>query len=264
MLAMHLRRLERPVRYGVNEPRPNTATQNLIATLLRAYDVPGHVNHVTRPPFMGHGEPIFGLRGLEPTAMKGLLRTGDPAHLAVLGDLLQDRGVTPQFDPSKPLNYQSPHNGGALLGALLHINRQAADPRNRQAFHPANFTHPDVSAYLADLMQMPGIPGNAYYREGASRSLQAYPPGTIASRQAHVLGNYQNVGHPQAGKLEQAIGQAQTGHLPHILHLYNMLAHGLSSTPGEGNRGEFHATEDLQQLLHHHAIPAVQRQAGVI
>lgn len=91
MLAAHLKRLARPVRYAM-DPAHEQAIRNYVAIASRSQGLPALHQQATAqdlPGILGgHTEHAANLLG-------GVMRHGDPDLLGILHDLLADHGITP-------------------------------------------------------------------------------------------------------------------------------------------------------------------------
>lgn len=259
MLAQYFTRLGNPVRYAVGDPGHNRAMQNLIATALRAYSVPAAVRQGLWAGFEGQ-HANFPLEGHEPGIMRALFRTGDPAHLGMLTDLLADRGVPHEFRPTTPLTYTTRSEqggpGGGLLGTLLHIHGMTQDPLNYHAFHPQTFNNPAVMRHLQDLLHRPSLPAEAVYH-----GYHVTPGNSVMDRLHEWLGRLTGQQSPHLVQAQHAVSQlGNTGHPAAMRRVYNIAEHHMDTLPL--NTGSFYPSEDMSMMLHQHVIPELRRAVG--
>ena len=216
MLAAHLRRLERPVRYAAMDPAHVRALENYLRISSRASGIPSL--HREAQPVLAS---LYGAHPPIAQHFQGLMQ-GDHTALAQYLDLLNEHGDL--RDTPSGIN----HPNAALSDlihrlALHHRNIASGDDRGRSLY----------TMYSQAALEDPSTRGVLNPEYGTSRTPGVASPAMLAAQLQHELGLNGLANHPLAHLLHQSRNtmDTMTGNLPQALAGMHDVAHGLDQEP---------------------------------
>lgn len=269
MLARHLNRLARPVRYALST-QPMPALLSAIQAYLRV-----HVPHLgqtmrdaTRYP---RGESDLVHSPLFQQTIQSLHQTGHPGDLHAAVDQLTDAGI-PAFRDDLYEGPYLPLIHGDLRALLPHVDQSLNNPVPSgilRAYGPQSLDSPGVRDRLMQWMRGVPPPRLAYGWRGTDRGMGRGPSWTHEQLLNNWVQNLHAVRHPLHPQAQDVIGALlSTGHLRHLLdayHLADTMYHNASNIdPVEEHRRyneirqipghEYDTHPDSVQGIPHHAL----------